>query len=506
MARKSGLLLHITSLPSPYGIGDLGPSAYGFADFLAAAGQGFWQIVPLNPTTQALGDNPYSSPSAFAGNTLLISPDVLVKESLLSSDDLKSKPSFPEDYCDYAKVTSFKEGLLNKAFECFKKDRARYSEGYEKFCSENSAWLEDYALYVVIKTSCGGRVWNEWPVKLRNREPKALDIFKSQHDEELERVKFLQYLFFKQWFALKRYCNDKGIQIIGDIPIYVSYDSVDVWVNHEIFKLDEEMRPTFVSGVPPDYFSATGQLWGNPVYRWDVLKKKGYKWWIDRMRQNFGLVDILRVDHFRGFVAFWEVPAGEKTAINGQWIKAPVIDFFETLLKTFSGLPIIAEDLGIITEDVKEVMHQFGFPGMKVLLFAFGEDNPEHPYLPHNFVRNCVVYTGTHDNNTVVGWFDGEATADEKKRLFRYLGREVSRKEVSWELIRAAMMSISNATVFPVQDVLGLGKEARMNTPSTCEGNYRWRLLPGKLTPDLSKKLLDMTTTYGRAPKSGRKS
>jgi len=322
---------------------------------------------------------------------------------------------------------------------------------------------------------------------------------KKEFHEKAEMERFLQYMFFKQWSSLKNYCNGKGIQIIGDIPIYVEHDSADVWTHPEIFKLDEAKRPFAIAGVPPDYFSETGQLWGNPVYRWDVLREKGYYWWVQRMERNLKLCDVLRIDHFRGLVAYWEVSATENTAINGRWIEAPAMDFLNRLTRKFPFLPIIAEDLGLITPDVREIMHHFDLPGMKVLLFAFGEDLPTNPYIPHNLPKNCVAYTGTHDNNTIRGWFEGEEAPEDKKRLLRYLGRDVPIEELHWELIRLLMMSAANTAIFPMQDILGLGEEARMNRPATLEGNWQWRMLPDLLTPELSSRLLEMTEMYGRA-------
>jgi 4-alpha-glucanotransferase len=321
---------------------------------------------------------------------------------------------------------------------------------------------------------------------------------KKECHDQLEKEKFCQYLFFKQWHSLKTYCQEKGVRLFGDLPIYVSFDSADVWANPGLFKLDKEKHPTFVSGVPPDYFSETGQLWGNPVYRWNVLRKNGFRWWIERMAHHLKLFDALRIDHFRGLVAYWEIPAGEKTAINGKWVKVPVNDFLSTLKRHFPFLPIVAEDLGVITPDVRQVMDRFALPGMKVLVFAFGEDHPMHPYLPHTYEKNFLVYTGTHDNNTVCGWFEREASPDDKGRLFRYLGREVSVEEVPWALIRLAMMSVANMVILPMQDILGLGEEARMNRPSVPHGNWEWRLLPEQMTPSISQRLLEMTEIYGR--------
>lgn len=475
----------------------MGPEAYRFVDFLVDAGQSLWQILPLNPTDPAYGNSPYSSSSAFAANFLLVSPELLIEQGLLTREDLEPKPSFPEKQCDYALVISYKKRILNRAYERFKKEK-RGDFDFPKFCYQNSIWLEDFALFVTLKEHFGGKLWSRWPPPLRDRDPKSLKTFKDNFKDRINREKFIQYLFFKQWFLLKDYCYKKGIQLIGDIPIYVNYDSVDAWAYPEIFKLDEEKKPSFVAGVPPDYYSRSGQLWGNPIYRWDILREKGYQWWIQRMAHNFNLFDLVRVDHFRGFVSFWEVPAGEQTAIRGRWTEAPAQDFFHTLLKRFPYLPVIAEDLGIITPDVREIMRQFGFPGMRVLLFAFGKDTAEHPYAPHNYVKNCVVYTGTHDNNTVRGWFEHEATEEEKRRLFGYTGKEVKVEKINWELIRLAMMSVANILIVPLQDILGLGEEARMNRPATTQGNWRWRFLVEQLSSQIKQKLREMTETYGR--------
>ncbi len=489
--RGSGILLHITSLPSRYGIGDLGPEAYRFADFLAMTGQSFWQILSLTPTRPASGNSPYNSSSAFAGNTLLISPELM-------PDKEDPVPSFQEDRVDYPEVISYKERLFNRAYKRFTEDK-EYNYEYERFCSENSGWLEDFSFFIALKAHFHGPIWGEWPHEIKNREPQALQVLKKQLHNRIEREKFLQYIFFKQWFSLKRYCNQRGIQIIGDMPIYVDYDSTDVWTNPHIFRLDEEKRPSFVAGVPPDYFSQTGQLWGNPVYRWDILKESGYAWWIQRMEHNLKLFDIVRIDHFRGFIAYWQVRAGERAATRGQWIKAPAEDFFNTLLRHFPDLPIIAEDLGVITPDVREVMNRFEFPGMRLLLFAFDENLPASPYAPHNHVKNCVVYTGTHDNNTVKGWFEHEASQDDKERLFNYIGKEVSSQDVHLEFIRLAMMSVAKVAILPMQDILGIGEEGRMNRPAAGKGNWQWRLLPGELTPALIRRLQKMTEIYGRA-------
>ena len=496
--RGSGILLHITSLPSPYGVGDLGPEAYRFADFLAQAKQSYWQVLPLNPTNPAYGNSPYSSISAFAGNTLLISPNLLIEEGLLSREDLEPIPPFPESRCDFSEVISYKEKLLERAYQHIGQN-GKGRESFEAFCLENSSWLEDFALFVVLKKHFGEKVWNEWPRELRDRDLNSLGAIKEESHNQIEKEKFWQYLFFKQWHSLRNACQEKGVHLFGDLAIYVSLDSADVWANPGLFKLDAEKRPALVSGVPPDYFSETGQLWGNPVYRWNVLKKSNFQWWIGRIAHNLKLFDVVKIDHFLGLVAYWEIPAGEKTAINGRWVKAPAKDFLNTLNKNFPYLPIVAEDLGVVTPDVREVMNHFGLPGMKILQFAFGEDNPMHPFLPHNYEKNFLVYTGTHDNNTVRGWFEEEASTEDKRRLFRYLGREVPVEEIHWELIRLAMMSVAQSVILPMQDVLGLGQEARMNRPSIAHGNWEWRLRPGQITALVSEKLMEVTEIFGRS-------
>jgi len=496
--RGSGILLHITSLPSPYGIGDLGPGAYAFADFLAQNRQSYWQVLPLSPTAEAYGNSPYSSVSTFAGNTLLISPDLLFRDNLVPADAIDSRPAFPEGRCDYARAIPYKERLLTLAYErCL--TSAKNRDRFVHFCEDHASWLDTYALFVAVKKRMGGRLWSEWPWELKDRAGDEMERIGTECAADIEKEKFGQFLFFSQWYALKEYCNARGVQLMGDMPIYVSYDSADVWANAHIFKLDGQKQPLALSGVPPDYFSATGQLWGNPVYNWEALRATGYAWWINRLRHILSLHDVVRIDHFRGLVAFWEVPAHERNAVNGQWVRVPFDDFFHTLFKRFFSLPIVAEDLGLITPDVREVIKRFGFPGMKVLLFAFGEENPMHIYLPHTYERNFVVYTGTHDNNTARGWFDGEARPEDRERLFRYIGRRVHPEEVHWELVRLAMMSIADIAIVPMQDVLGLGQEAQMNRPSVARGNWEWRLLPSQLTEDIGLRLRSLTETYGRA-------
>jgi 4-alpha-glucanotransferase len=499
MNRRSGILLHITSLPSRHAIGDLGSGAYAFADFLAGAKQSLWQVLPLNPTEGAHGNSPYSSVSAFAGNALLVSPEILVDEGLLRPEEVPPPARSPLDRVDYRAAVIEKRRLLETAYERFASTGMQRSE-YERFRASNERWIDDYALFLVLKKQFGGIVWSEWPRELRDRDEIALGDARSLYAADIERACFFQYLFFRQWAALKEYCGGKGVRIIGDIPIYVGYDSADVWTHRRFFKLDADGRPKFVAGVPPDYFSETGQLWGNPVYDWNALAADGFRWWIDRFAHNLGLFDHVRVDHFRGFVAFWEVKAGEKTAVKGRWVAAPADAFFGTLRARFPGFPLIAEDLGIITPDVTAVMARLGIPGMRVLLFAFGEDNPEHPYLPVNYVENCVAYTGTHDNNTARGWFEHEALPEEIERLSRYLGKKPAAETVHLDLVRLVMESAAGAAVIPMQDHLGLGEEARMNRPAIPHGNWEWRLTRDRIGRPAAEALARMTERCGRAP------
>lgn len=494
--RGSGILLHLTSLPSRFGIGDMGPWAYRFADFLAETRQSYWQILPLTPPNP-YHYSPYHSPSAFAGNPLLISPEWLVRDGYIEEPEITQAPEFSPDRVDFPAVISFKRRMLDKAFTRFRKEEA--SQEYLVFCRDHGGWLEDFALFSALSGHRPEDTWCDWPADLRDRHPQALDSARIDLAEAIEKVKFFQFLFFRQWSALKRYANDRGIHVIGDIPVYVDYNSADVWANPELFRLDENKRPVVVAGVPPDYFSATGQLWGHPIYDWQALQQTGYEWWLSRIQHTMALCDINRIDHFRGLVAFWEVPAQDDTALNGRWVDVPVCDFFHAVLKRFAALPIIAEDLGVITADVREMIRYLGFPGMKILLFAFGSDLASHPYAPHNMDKNCIVYTGTHDNNTVRGWFDNEATDDEKNRLFQYLGREVTPEALPWEMIRLGMMSPANTAIFPLQDLMGLGQEARMNLPSQKPGNWLWRFSPEMLTREIADRLRDMTIIYGRA-------
>jgi 4-alpha-glucanotransferase len=497
MKRGSGVLLHITSLPSPYGIGDLGPEAYRFIDFLAETRQSYWQILPINPTSTVSGNSPYNSDSAFAGNPLLISPDLLQAEGLLSKSDMKNRHRFSEEKVNYDAVTSFKQRVLYLAYERCKASLEKDPE-FARFSKESSDWLDEYAVFKALKNHFNTVPWNLWPKDIKDRDQNAILKFKRQLKDQILLEQFLQFIFFKQWLSLKHYSNNRKVQIIGDIPIYVQYDSVDVWTHPKIFKLDDERRPTVVAGVPPDYFSKTGQLWGNPVYNWEELKTKNYGWWIQRLAYSLKLFNRVRLDHFRGLVGYWEIPADQTTAINGRWMKAPADDFFNTLARQLPDLPVLAEDLGVITPDVREVMQRFGFPGMKVLMFAFGPDLPTHPYAPHNYTHHSAVYTGTHDTKTVKDWFMSETSPEDKKRLSTYIGHEVSAEEIHWDLIRLALMSVADTAIIPMQDLLGLGDDARMNRPAVAHGNWEWRLLPKQITRSLIANLSAMTEIYGR--------
>jgi len=496
--RASGILLHVTSLPSPYGIGDLGPEAYRFVDFLEAAQQTVWQVLPLNPTDGAHGNSPYSSSSAFAGNRLLINPDRLIADGYLNSRDLQPAPDFDDERVAFEDVTAFKSRLLDLAWAAFHQ-RTDHHE-FDHFCHEQSAWLDDYALFMTLKALHGGEQWNLWPDDLRDRKPEALEAVRSERADAIDRIKFEQFLFFSQWTALKEYANSQGIQILGDLPIYVNYDSSDTWSHPEIFKLNGLRRPAVVSGVPPDYFSKTGQLWGNPVYDWEVLRSMGYRWWLERLEHVLRQFDLVRIDHFRGLVAFWEVPYGNETAIEGNWQAVPVDDFLTALKNHFGTLPVIAEDLGTITEDVTATMKRYGFPGMKVLMFAFSNDDPNHPYRPHTYDENSVVYTGTHDNNTIVGWYTEDADPDEKRRLAEYLGGDVPPDRICEALIRLALRSPARLAIVPMQDVLGLSSSARMNRPAIPNGNWTWRMNANQCNDALAGHLATLVEAANRQP------
>jgi len=491
-SRSSGILLHPTSLPSRYGIGDLGDEAFRWVDFLASANQKLWQILPLGPT--GFGDSPYQCFSAFAGNPFLISPDKLLADGLLSRSALESIPNFPNDNVDYGPVIQYKLSLLDAVYANYKRTKILRDE-FEAFKQKNSAWLDDFALFMALKESHNGAVWSTWDDELVSRQPQALTAAREKYADAVESQEFRQFLFFRQWETIRSCAHRHGIKIIGDIPIFVAYDSADVWAHPELFFLDEHGKPTVVAGVPPDYFSATGQLWGNPLYRWDVLKKNNYVWWIERFRATLAVVDIVRLDHFRGFEAYWEIPFGMPTAQVGKWIKGPGADFFDALKASLGDLPIIAEDLGVVTKEMTALRDQFNLPGMKVLQFAFGSDGSDL-FLPHNFTPNCVVYSGTHDNDTTRGWYETSSTEKERDFARRYLGRDGA--DIAWDLIRVAFSSVADMAVVPLQDVLNLGTQARMNLPGRASGNWGWRFEWSQVNDGMRERLKEMSMLYGR--------
>ena len=526
--RSSGILLHPSSLPSKFGIGDFGPNAYKFVDFLEKSGQHLWQILPLGPTS--FGDSPYQSFSTFAGNTLFISPEVLCQKGYLEERDVELAPIFSCKKTDYGNAIPFKRGLFEKAHRRFQKKAFTADQvAFQKFCEKNSFWLEDYALFASLKDyfiaerqEAGfsneffafeektakklsknlqkdyyfGAVWSTWPEELVNREYGALEKWKRKLTTAIDRYKFLQFEFFSQWEALKQYANEKNIKIIGDVPIFVAYDSADTWANPKNYYIDEKGFPTVVAGVPPDYFSETGQLWGNPLYRWEEQEKTGYKWWIDRIRCTLNMVDILRIDHFRGFESYWAVPFGDRDATKGEWRKGPAEKLFKAVEKELGNLPIIAEDLGIITDDVRELRKKLGFPGMRILHFAFNDDS-KNDYLPHNYEPNTVVYTGTHDNDTTIGWYTN-GTEHEKDYVRRYMN--ISGDDIAWDMIRLAMSSSAVFAIFPIQDMLRLDGSHRMNIPSTSNSNWQFRFELSQLNEDDANGLRYLSELFNRIP------
>jgi 4-alpha-glucanotransferase len=492
--RTSGILLHPTCFPGPDGIGDLGEPARQFIDFLAESGQEIWQILPLGPT--GYGNSPYMSFSAIAGNPLLISLDVLVEQGWLSPEDLYRRPEFDPDFIEFDRAIAWKMPLLRKASQTFQKQAsAKQQTQFDSFCHIKAHWLEDFALFMALLEAHPGSVWTDWPKPLRDRDDEALQQARQDLADEIHCQKFMQFEFFRQWTALKEYANQNHVQVFGDVPIYVSFNSSDVWAHPHLFQLDADKQPIAVAGVPPDYFAETGQRWGNPLYDWAALEETGFVWWIIRLREGLELVDLMRIDHFRGFAAYWAVPAEEETAENGEWIEGPGAKLFEAIDSALGNLPIVAEDLGDIDQPVIDLRNQFDFPGMKILHFAFGGGS-DNPFLPFNVSPNSVIYTGTHDNDTTLGWYES-APDYERDRLHQYLGCTGS-DGVVWDLIRLALGSVANQAIIPLQDLCSLGTDARMNLPGTAEGNWGWRYRPGALAPEYSDRLRSLTQIYGR--------
>lgn len=492
--RSAGILLHPTSFPGPFGMGEIGPLAYDFVDFLADAQQNLWQVMPLGPT--GYGDSPYQSFSAFAGNPMLISLETLAEEGWLTTPELVAVPAFPRDHVDFGPVIEWRSKMLRQAYARFKAGaRPQQRQAVADYAAAHRGWLDDFALFMALKEQFSA-AWCDWPADIAGRDPQALAHWRATLADDIDRHVFYQYEFDRQWSALHAHANKQGVSIVGDIPIFVAYDSADVWARPDLFRLDKKGRPTAVAGVPPDYFSPTGQLWGNPLYRWNVMRKSGYQWWIDRFQNAFRWVDIVRLDHFRGFAAYWAVPAAEETAIKGKWEPGPGKALFEAVRKALGPLPIIAEDLGIITPDVDALREGQGFPGMRVLQFAFGTD-ASNPYLPHNFTAETVVYTGTHDNDTTAGWFS-QASEDEQEFVLEYVGAQAS--AVPWAMIRLALGSVARWAIFPMQDLFSLGSEARMNTPGRASGNWSWRMryIPIDAIPGLQR----LSRTFGRGPRA----
>ena len=505
-ARVAGILLHPTSLPGPYGIGELGSEALSFLDFLHETGQTLWQVLPLGPT--GYGDSPYQSFSSFAGNPLLVSLDRLAEQGLLDAAELARPPGFPREHVDFGRVSDHRRPLLAKAAAAFEKQASAESrEARDAFVARQAAWLPDFALFTALKRANGGTAWNTWDPALVARHPGALDKARRELAREVREAEFEQFAFFEQWAAVRAAARERGIRIMGDVPIFVAHDSADVWAHPEIFQLRRDGGAAFQAGVPPDYFSATGQLWGNPLYRWDALARTGYAWWIDRLRAVFGLVDLVRLDHFRGFEAYWEVPGDAETAVSGRWVKGPGLALFEAVREALGELEMVAEDLGVITPEVEALRDGLGLPGMAILQFAFGSDAHGNDFLPHNYPRRKVVYTGTHDNDTVVGWWSagvGDSTRTqaevdrERERALAYVGGDGS--EIHWDFIRTLFVSVADTAIVPLQDVLGMGREARMNLPGRGHDNWGWRFAAEELTPEVRKRLRAITDGSGRSP------
>jgi len=499
--RSSGILLHISSLPSKFGIGDLGPQAYHFANILSKNNQKFWQILPLNPTELAHGNSPYHSCSTFAGNPLFISPELLYQEGFLKKSDLKNCHLPEKEEVNFAAIYPLKGELLKKSCQTFD-NVPEMKDKFNEFCHNNQYWLDDFALFQVLNKCYPDKEWDNWPEDIKNRKRETLKSVRKNKAREIKKEKIIQFLFFRQWKQLKEHCKRKNINIIGDLPIYVTYHSADVWANPKLFKLDNNKRPKFKAGVPPDYFSKTGQLWGNPVYQWSSHRKEKYNWWENRIRKNLSMVDLLRIDHFRGLVAYWEIPAGNKTAINGNWEKGGGSIFFHMLKRKFPNLPFIAEDLGVITKDVVKVMDKLGLPGMRVIQFGFDKNSfPHNSHLPHNYRNNCLAYTGTHDNNTIIGWLKNEVKICQKRLIEKYLGKEIRIKDFHWDMIQLIQSSVAKIAIIPAQDMLGLGEEARMNYPSHANSNWQWKMTSRQfleLKNTSLPKLCELSEIYGR--------
>ncbi|MBQ7529748.1 4-alpha-glucanotransferase [bacterium] len=499
LERCSGVLLHPTSLPGKYGVGTFGREAYEWVDFLARTQQTIWQILPLNPTSY--GDSPYQSNSTFAGNPYLISLDEMTASGLLSRELLNEALASPEynanyDHVDFGALYNWKLPLLDKAAAEFVENTdSDLHKEFEEFCQENKYWLDDYALFMALKKKFN-KAWNEWPDEYRTRKSRALKSAMEECAQEIHSCKFIQWVFERQWNKLKEYAHEKGIKIVGDLPIFVAMDSADAWTNASQFYFDKNLVPTVVAGVPPDSFSTIGQLWGNPLYNWNKMKRHGYDWWIARIKAALKRQDIVRIDHFRGFAAYWEVPYGEETAINGKWVKGPGADLFKVIVEELGeDLPIIAEDLGVITPDVVELRDKFNLPGMKILQFAFG-GNASHPFLPHNYTENFIAYTGTHDNNTARGWYENDAPDKDKHYVRRYFSTDGW--DIAWTMMRGIFSSVAKVAIVPIQDILSLGNEARMNYPGKAENNWSWRFRKEMLNEHIEWRLTDLTTTYGR--------
>lgn len=493
--RQAGILLHPTSLPGPDGIGDLGPAAYQWVDSIKRAGFTLWQVLPLGPT--GYGDSPYQCFSAFAGNPYLVSPSILLEEGLLHRSDLADRPTFPIDHVDYGSTIQWKNRLLQLAYDrFFQVHPPLLTDEFNDFQEEQKNWLQDFSTFMAIKEHVGGNAWNEWPEDLRKRAPEALKSFQEENAQKINYQQFLQFLFARQWKQLHSYVNEIGIKIIGDIPLFVAYDSADVWANPDLFFLDPEGDPQFVAGVPPDYFSSTGQLWGNPLYKWEYHRQTEYAWWIARIKSTLSLFDFIRLDHFRGFAGYWEIPAGMPTAEKGRWVKGPGAHFLSRVSEVLGSLPIIAEDLGEITPDVIDLRDKFNLPGMKIFQFSFASD-PTDPFLPHNYPVNCVAYTGTHDNDTTIGWYNA-APEVEKDFCRRYLACDSN--GIPWEMIRAVWQSVARIAVAPLQDFLSLDTSARMNYPGRLGGNWGWRMRDSGLSDELITRIREINWLYNRLP------